>query len=218
MLRQTNEEAEWLEFEQFAHIPGLSHAILLRGPAEAVIGCQTWSRAKQCHSARVVIASDQKEECDALVTQERGRGLVIQHADCQATIFYDPQKQVVANVHSGWRGNVQNIYASLVRFLQENFGCASANLLVGISPSLGPCCAEFRNFEVELPREFWPFQVRPTYFNLWEIARHQLMEAGILAHHIEIASICTCCSAGYHSYRRDKTQQRHTTVVVLNIP
>ena len=41
-------------------------------------------------------------------------GLVIQHADCQAAIFFDPVRKAIANVHCGWRGSVCNIYAKTV--------------------------------------------------------------------------------------------------------
>jgi YfiH family protein len=219
MLYKKSESAEWLEFEQLAGVAGLAHAVFLRADRDAIqaiLGCEKLSSGKQCHGDRVVIGSDDKEECDGIVTQDKGRGLIIHHADCQAAIFYDPILRAVANVHAGWRGNVQNIYAKTVSFMQREVGSKPENLLVCISPSLGPCCGEFRNFKSELPEEFWPFQVKPTYFNLWEIARHQLLTAGILSHHLEIASICTCCNPqGYHSYRRDKTKQRHATGVVI---
>src|SRR5690348_16347680 len=129
--------------------------------------------------------------CDALLTCRSDLGLMIRHADCQAAIFYDPIHHALATVHCGWRGNVQNIYSAVVTAMQRHFSSRTENILVGISPSLGLEHAEFIHFRAELPEEFWPYQIKPTYFDLWSIAKMQLETAGILPHHIEIASICT---------------------------
>ena len=141
---------------------------------------------------------------------------MIKHADCQAAIFYDPVHHAVSCVHAGWRGNVQNIYAHAIAFMAGKFHSQPADILVCISPSLGPHFSEFKNYKTEFPESFWPFQIRPNYFNLWEISRTQLQECGILPHHIEIASICTYANEqDFFSYRRDKVTGRNATVVAL---
>lgn len=155
-------------------------------------------------------------ECDGLVTKEPDIGLLIQHADCQAAIFYDPSNHVLANIHCGWRGNVQNIYQEATLKMKRLYGCKPENLLVGISPSLGPEAAQFRNFRTELPEVFWQFQVKPEYFDLWEISRFQLLQCGILSHHIEIAKLCTFSTPeDFFSYRRLKQSGRHATIAAL---
>lgn len=183
-----------------------------------LLGVETLISAHQVHGAEVghVVTRDFSGTCDSLVTHQKEIGLMIKHADCQAAIFYDPLKHVIANVHAGWRGSVQNIYGKTVDFLRKTYGSKPENLLVGISPSLGPACAEFIHFQQELPEHFWKFQVKPTYFDFWAISRAQLHEAGVLAHHIEIAEICTYSQKeDFFSYRRDKVTGRHATVVVL---
>ena len=141
---------------------------------------------------------------------------MVRHADCQAAIFYDPKNKAVANVHSGWRGNVKNIYRSTIQKMRRVFGSKPADLLVCISPSLGPDCAEFIHYKAEFPEDFWAFQIKPYYFNLWAIARYQLELSGILPHHIEIAEICTNTEVeDYFSYRREKVSGRHATLAML---
>lgn len=187
----------------------------------AVIGVARLERAVEKHGiAHEFICADQLRElgvCDGLITVDREVGLVITHADCQAAIFYDPKHRAIANVHCGWRGNVQNIYGETIRIMREKIGSRPEELIVGISPSLGPAHAEFKNYRTELPDTFLPYQVQPTYFDLWEISRQQLLEAGIVASHIEIAGICTYAEArDFFSYRRDKpVTGRHATVVAL---
>jgi polyphenol oxidase len=132
-----------------------------------------------------------EEGCDGILTQKVGLGLMIKHADCQAALFYDPIHRAIGNVHAGWRGNVQNIYAKMVQKMQSAFGSKPEELLVCVSPSLGPDASQFINYKTELPKSFLPYQFKPLYFDLWKIARDQLQACGILPHHIEIASMCT---------------------------
>ena len=178
---------------------------------------------KQVHGVDIVTVPGQdrllENSCDGLMTQKENLGLMIKHADCQAAIFYDPVNKVIANVHAGWRGSVQNIYAKTIETMQRQFGSRAQDLLVGISPSLGPLYAEFKNYRSELPECFWDYQVKPTYFDLWAISRMQLEEKGVLPYHIELASICTHSdSNNFFSYRRDKITGRHATVASLIYP
>jgi copper oxidase (laccase) domain-containing protein len=86
--------------------------------------------------------------------------------------------------------------------MAENYATAPADVQAVISPSLGPCCAEFINYRRELPAEFEQFMVRKNYFDFWQISRYQLLSAGMSDERIETANTCTCCSADYFSYRR----------------
>jgi hypothetical protein len=191
---------------------------LNRSKIKKHLGCKHLVSGKQVHGIQIELAplDPENEECDGLITKEKLAGLFIKHADCQAVIFYDPIKKALGCVHAGWRGNVQNIYVQAIAKMCHLFGTKPENLFVGISPSLGPCCSQFIHFEKEIPQKFWSFQIKPFYFDLWEIARSQLLEAGILPHHLEIAPICTCCNpADFYSYRRDKLTGRNATVACL---
>lgn len=126
-----------------------------------------------------------------MITEEIDLGLMIKMADCQAAIFYDPIRHVAANVHCGWRGSVVNIYQKTVQALKAHFGSQPEDIHVGISPSLGPQVAEFIHYKEELPPPFWDFQVKPFHFDFWQISEQQLLQAGLLPHHIEMARICT---------------------------
>lgn len=151
---------------------------------------------------------------DALVTNLRGVGLLIKVADCQAVFLVDPVRELVANIHSGWRGTVCGLPEKVVHLMVERFGCAPGDLLATISPSLGPCCAEFKNYREELPPTFLPFQVRPRYFDFWAITRSQLMAAGLRPEHIEMAGRCTVCEAhDFFSYRGEGVTGRLAAVV-----
>jgi polyphenol oxidase len=153
-------------------------------------------------------------QADALVTSLRGVGLMIKVADCQAVFLVDPVRQVVANVHCGWRGSVQGILGKVVGLLEKRFQSRPENLLAAISPSLGPCCAEFRNYPRELPESFHQFQIGVNHFDFWAISRWQLEQAGLRPEHIETDSHCTVCEADrFFSYRAAKVTGRMAAVV-----
>lgn len=182
---------------------------------------QTLVSGRQVHGHRVLALGDapsadfEADGYDALIT-DRPLALMIQQADCQAVIFHDPVHQVIGAAHAGWRGSVENIIAKTVRSMVDNFASSPGEIRAAISPSLGPCCAEFINYRQELPEWMHRFQVAPNYFDFWEISRQQLQDAGIPAGNIFTAGICTRCSGDYFSFRRSRITGRCATVIGLN--
>ncbi len=157
-------------------------------------------------------------EVDILITAQPGLGLVIKQADCQAVMFYDPEHRVVAHAHCGWRGQVGGILGETVALLTLNFGSRASVLHAAIGPGLGPCCAEFRNYQQEFPQKFWKYQVRPNYFDLWQLSFDQLRAAGLKSENIEVAKLCTRCrEEEFFSYRRDRVTGRQAAVIALKL-
>ncbi len=189
-------------------------------------GVKVLISAHQVHGNGVEVITDdifsdvQVDGVDALITDRHGLGLMVQLADCQGILVHDPVRSVVAAIHCGWRGSVSGIIGDTVRQMSKVFGSNPWNLHAAVSPSLGPCCAEFIHHEKELPRQFHSYQVRPNYFDFWEITRRQLLDSGLADNRIEIAGVCTSCSADYFSYRRavrtgDGRTGRHCALISL---
>lgn len=117
-------------------------------------GYGKWIIAHQVHSANVAVVTvaevgrgiwDQESripDTDALVTADKGVGLMVMSADCVPVLFYDPVKQVIAAVHAGWRGTVARIVMETVSIMQEKFDCCPGDIRAGIGPSIGKCCFE----------------------------------------------------------------------------
>lgn len=179
-----------------------------RGLVKRSLGGATLLSARQSHGERIHVQTSpltadlEVEDCDALITNQKDIALVIQHADCQAILLYDPRQKVIAAVHSGWRGSVANLAAKTIQRLQVDFGTAPSDLQAVISPSLGPCCAQFINSARELPAEFNRFMVRPDYFDFWQLSLMQLRQCGLAAESVQLPTVCTSCSTDYFSYRR----------------
>jgi len=156
-----------------------------RRRVEEISGFPVFLSAKQVHGNEIycltkpLTASLEIEGVDALITDQDGVGLMIQQADCQAVLLFDSSKKIIAAIHCGWRGSVANIVARVIRRMKDGFGVAPVQLQALISPSLGPCCAEFINYQNELPAEFAPFMARPDHFDFWQLSKSQLIAAGV---------------------------------------
>jgi len=198
-----------------------------------ILGCMQAERvvsANQTHSNNVQIVDeeflrfqpedDEKDETDAFVTNVRGVALLVQVADCQAILFYDPVKQVVAAVHAGWKGLVQDISGETLKIMRMHYDSDPAHILVGISPSLGPQSAFFSNPEKELPSSFAPFIDNQKRVDLWDYSLHQLQEHGIQKNNIELARVCTQQDGGnnFFSFRRDHGITGRFGVVISLLP
>jgi len=153
---------------------------------------------------------------DAMITNIPGVALVVLVADCQAVLMADPVKRVIANVHVGWRGSVNHILCRTITEMHSRFGCDPVDLRVGISPSLGPCCAEFVNFASEIPKMYWHHKDQQNRFDLWALSREQLLLEGVLPENIHVSGICTRCRTdNYFSYRANGITGRFAAAIQL---
>jgi YfiH family protein len=154
---------------------------------------------------------------DGMITDIQGKFLSIKLADCQSVLMVDPVRKVVANIHSGWRGSIKNIIGKAINKLEEQFQCRPGDIRAGISPSLGPCCAEFVNYRKEIPKRFWGYKDKADRFDFWAISRDQLCDAGVLSKHIDTSGICTRCNTDrFFSYRGEGTTGRFASVIGLS--
>lgn len=153
---------------------------------------------------------------DAVISNRLGAAFVIQTADCQSVLLFDPVKRVVANIHSGWRGSVQNIIGHTLSRMAADFGCRGKDILAAIGPSLGPCCAEFIHYRQEIPGSLWHYHIGDNRFDFWAMSRDQLAEAGVPSENIEISNLCTRCRTDlFFSYRAEKITGRFAVAIGL---
>lgn len=164
-------------------------------------------------------------DIDGLMTDEPGVVLCTQYADCVPLFFVDPVRRVVATSHAGWKGTVAQIGRVTVERMEEVYGCRQKDILVGIAPSIGPCC-----FEVDAPvkEEFaaLPFAdesiIRDDgkgkyHINLWDTNRRILLKAGILPEHITVTDLCTKCHADTFWSHRATGGQRGSLAAFIAI-
>ena len=161
-------------------------------------------------------------ECDALITNEPGTGLVIYTADCTPLLFHDPVTGAVGAAHAGWRGTVADIAGKTVRAMMDAYGCKPEDIRAAIGPNIGPC-----HFETDrdVPDaalatfgEAAQSCIRPAgskyYVNLKELNALALRRVGVT--HIEISDECTVCRLDrYWSQRANGFQRGNQGAIIL---
>jgi YfiH family protein len=189
-----------------------------------VLGVEGLASAHQVHGTNCAVATEARgnesageadERADVILCDRPGLGVMIKQADCQAVILFEPEAHALAIVHSGWRGSVANVLGQAVGRMQALFGARPEAMRAAIAPSLGPCCAEFRDWRTLLPAGFAAYRRGEDHFDFWAISAHQLQAAGLKPRHIEQPGICTRCSKEFYSYRREGVTGRFATVGAL---
>lgn len=171
----------------------------------------------QCHQDEIIILDEYPKiniEGDAFITQKKELPLAIKVADCQGLVMFDPITKTIAAVHSGWRGSALNIIGKTIQKMKAKFNVNPANLLVGVSPSLGECCAEFTNPEKELPSFIHPY-IKNKHVDFWKLSIAQCRSAGVPENQIEVAGRCTKCEPDAYFSHRNKDSGRMAVFIGL---
>jgi len=173
---------------------------------------------RQVHGDRIVVLdcpADHPEVTgtDALITNQRGICICVQTADCVPILLYDPQQQVVAAVHAGWRGTVSKIIAKTIHSMQLRFDCEPENLIAGIGPSIHYHVYEVGQDVIVQVRENFPNSrelLRPSardgkaFFDLWAANKNTMIDSGLKEENIEIMGLCSWSHEQlFYSARRD---------------
>jgi len=173
------------------------------------LGFPRLAALNQVHGDWVVeVGDDSLEESlvagDAMITDQKGIGLLIRQADCQAVLLYDPATPAVGIAHCGWRGSVAGICSLTVRAMRDRYGSDPAAIRAAISPSLGPCCAEFRDWRQLLPQWMWRYRdLKSSFFDFPAITRAQQVACGIPPANIDPEHHCNHCDPEFFSHRRE---------------
>ena len=145
---------------------------------------------KQTHSSKVIRINeanlDQKIEADGVITSLNNVVLGILTADCAPIIIYDDQNKFVCNLHSGWKGSLNNISEKAIK-LFDKYNIKRKNLIAIVGPCLGAKNYEVdKNFQQKFIKKnlkyakfFRNKNAIKSYFNLRALINYQLSELGL---------------------------------------
>lgn len=167
------------------------------------------------------------QNVDGLITDKKEKVLSLSLADCIALFFYDPVKNVIGNIHSGWQGTYKEISREAVKKLKEEYNCNPKDLICLISPSIGKCCFEvdedvkdmfynrFKNTEKidEIIKK--SEEKQKYYIDTVLINRIILKEEGLQDKNIIESGICTKCrNDKLHSHRKEGDRSGRNTAII----
>ncbi len=145
---------------------------------------------KQTHSSKVIRIDesnlDQNLEADGAITSLNNVVLGILTADCAPIIIYDDKNKFVCNLHSGWRGAMNNISEKAIK-LFDKYQIKRKNLTAVVGPCLGVKNYEvnknfqykFEQKDIKYSKFFLYKNKKKSYFNLRALINYQLSELGL---------------------------------------
>lgn len=186
-------------------------------------------KTNQEHTAEVKIVSEkikiqeldinlkQYNKTDGLITKEKKKILATTNADCILLLFYDPIKNVIANIHSGWKGTLQRIAVKTVEKMIKEMKCNPQDIICCICPSIRKCHFEVEEevknkFEKEFkdlePQQNWIEETKKgEKWNIDTVYINQelLKRQGLKTENIIDSNLCSMCHHDQiHSYRAEK--------------
>lgn len=200
----------------------------LGGSLSSLVMCQ------QVHSDRVVTVTQEHAlpdlyaptpfEADGLVTNVPGLALTVFYADCIPVLLYDPSGQVIAAVHSGWRGTAGGIAGKAVLRMQEDFSSHPSDILAAIGPGICERCFETHEDVPSAMRETLGSHAQPFIsplpsgkfqVDLKGMIVQTLLGCGLLPENIARLDLCTACHPElYWSHRRLGDQRGNQAAVI----
>jgi len=157
---------------------------------------------------------------DALITNARKVPLMARAADCPLVVLYDFHTRQLAVAHSGWRGTLDGIVERTVKEMERR-GAHPADMVAGVTPSIGPCCFEVGEDVVAKAQQTYPDcpdaiiqKDTRSYLDLRTLIRATLVRAGVSPHRIEISTICSACNAHFFfSHRKEGPETGRNAVL-----
>src|SRR5258706_1361906 len=134
------------------------------------------------------------DSCDALWSAERGTTLGIKVADCLPVAMVDPGNNIIANVHSGWRGAVQNIVAETLDVIERASAFNAREALAWLGPSIRACCFEVGDEVAQrFDERFVDRSHAKPHIDLAAYTAEVLISRGFAANRIFDSQLCTRC-------------------------
>jgi hypothetical protein len=175
---------------------------------------------KQVHSDIVKIVDEPGNagECDALITNTAGLGLAVSSADCATIFIYDVNNNVIAGVHSGWRGTQKGILERTLNTLSKNYNSRADDLFIYILPAISQTNYEVGKEVADVFDEKYLIRNNEKfYLDVTGVNLDLLTKFGIPEKNIEVSGLCSYSNDQFlHSYRRDGLKSgRSLGVIVL---
>lgn len=186
--------------------------------------------ATEDDAGKGIVRPKDYEAIDGFITGEKNLFLCLIYADCVPIYLYDPVNEVIALLHSGWKGTVGKISAKAIDIMKDEFSTDPKNVLAAIGPSICKDCYEVSEDLFFAFREQFSDQMLKKIFSepykdeadetkyklsLWAAIELTLAEAGVYENNICNSEICTCCNHElFFSHRYTKGRRGNMAAIM----
>ena len=153
------------------------------------------------------------ENTDGFITNRKNVVIFTKYADCLPVYIYDPLKEVIGLVHSGWRGTLQEITLEAIKLMEKNYGTDRKNVYfafgIGIGQENYEVGQEFKDlfsekFSFDIVTESFMEKNGKLYFDNQKFNYLNLIVNGVEKSKIITNEYCTFRDKRFQSFRRDK--------------
>jgi len=178
----------------------------------------------QIHSDNVLLVDkhyQNNSQADAMITKEKNLPLVIKTADCIPIMLYDKENKVLALIHSGWKGTLNDITNKTITKMINAYNTNPNNITVYFYPSIRKCHFEVENDvytlfknKIKNINQYTTRKENKYYIDLQQIIIDSLHTLKIDS--IYDAGICTYCHHNeFYSYRYNHTDKRNYLIAMI---
>lgn len=168
------------------------------------------------------------ENVDGLITNQKNKILSVIFADCTPIFLYDKSKNVIGNIHSGWKGTVTNIASLAIKKMISDYKSSPKDIIACIGPTIRKCHFEVdEDVKVLFEKNFDSLEIinkgefkdgKQKYFIDTVSANIIMMKnLGLASENIIDSGICSSCESDLiYSYRVEgKNSGRCTSLISL---
>ncbi len=184
---------------------------------------------KKVEEEKPGIYTKEFQDVDGLITDRKEKTLSLSFADCTALYLYDPIKNIIGNIHSGWQGTYKEIIREAIKIMKIEYNSDPNNIICCIGPYIQKCCFEvdedvknmfFEKFNhmKEINNIIKKSENKSRYYiDTGLINKTILEQEGIKSENIIDSNICTKCNSNkLHSYRVEKEKSgRNNSIICL---
>ena len=154
---------------------------------------------------------------DALITSEPNLAIGVFSADCDPIFIYDSVNNVIAAVHSGWKGTEKRILEKTIKTIKSKFKSNPKDMVAFI----GPAISQKRYLVDEdvakkFDKKYYYFDEIKYHLDVTKINYDMLLSAGLSEENIDVSQLCSYENKFLFSYRREgKTSGRALGVIMI---
>lgn len=255
IIYKGNDEIKYIQFKRLLDY-GIKHAYTLRGEninfsskselkddsykkiCNALeIDSKTIIKPYQTHTSVVKcidlqVDVENLQNVDGTITDKKNLTLATTNADCILFLLYDPVKNVIGNVHSGWRGTFQKILEKAIVKMINFYKSNPNDVICCICPSIRNCHFEVDEDVKELCEEIFLFtnktkefikkgdlkEGKQKYFiDTVKINKILLNELGVKNENIIDSNLCSVCNSNIISSRRAEGEKFTLATAIITL-
>ena len=174
----------------------------------------------QVHGNRVLVGrrAGAFDGYDAIITNQMNIFCSVTTADCTPILIYDAGRKVVAAIHAGWRGTVQQIVSNTLQQMKAEFNTQGRDCFAYIG-----ACIDENSYEVgeevavhfSSPYKRFDDYKQKYFINLKAANQDQLLTFGIPNVQIEVSPFCTYLdNEDFFSHRKEKGKTGRMLAVI----